>query len=97
VTGDPLTALEYLTRQAQLALRSPWFIVGFNVFTLTMMALGWREQWNYIASWLAIMVEWVVGTFMFGQTRRDAVVLRETRAVVEHIEDVMEQAEGERA
>lgn len=88
MTGDTLTTLEYVTRQAQLALRSPWFLLAFNAVTLAFMLLGWREQWNYLASWLAIMVEWIVGTFMFGQGKRDSVVMRETRAIGQRLERV---------
>lgn len=98
MTGDALTRLEYLTRQAQMGLRHPLFLVGFNLVTLTLMALGLREQWNYFASWLAIMVEWMVGVYMFGQTKRDALVIREVRALarqmardVEKIEDAVEE------
>lgn len=82
-----------------MALRSPWFLIGFNLVTLTLMLLGLREQWNYFASWMAIMVEWMVGVYMFGQTKRDALVIREIRALarqmardVEHIEDEIEDA-----
>ena len=33
---------------------------------------NWGNQWNYLASYLAIFVEAIVGRAMFGQTRRDA-------------------------
>ena len=40
---------------------------------------NWGNQWNYLASYLAIFVEAIVGRAMFGQTRRDAQILRELR------------------
>lgn len=77
VTGDKLTALEYFTRQAQVVVRSPWFLLAFNAVTLACMVVpNWRDPWNWMASWMAIQVEWLVGTYMFGQTGRDAVFLR---------------------
>lgn len=91
-TGDPLSALEYGTRQIQQALRSPWFLLAFNLSTLILFLLGLREQWNYFASWLAIMVEWVVGTYMFGQTRRDAIILRQLLATATRLEALEQTA-----
>ena len=85
VTGDRLSALEYLTLLVQTGLRSPWFLLGFNVVTIVALAVGGREGWNYFASWLAIIVEWIVGTFMLGQTHRDARCLREVRALAERL------------
>ncbi len=76
VTGDELTRLEYYTRQVQVVVRTPWFLLFFNAVTLVAMILGHGDIWNYFASWLAIMVEWLVGTYMFGQTGRDATYIR---------------------
>ncbi len=87
VTGDELTRLEYYTRQVQVLVRTPWFILAFNVITLVAMILGHGDVWNYFASWLAIMVEWLVGTYMFGQTGRDATYIRR----IANLEEMMEQ------
>jgi hypothetical protein len=76
VTGDELTRLEYLVRQVQVVVRTPWFILAFNVATLLMLLAGHPLEWNELASWLAIVIEWLVGTYMFGQTGRDAVHIR---------------------
>ncbi len=86
VTGDKLTNLEYLTRQLQVGLRTPWFMLVFNLVTLVCIVLGWMFQWNAFASWLAIIVEWLVGTYMFGQTKRDAIILRAVKQLVEQEE-----------
>lgn len=110
ITGDTLPRLEYYTRQVQVFVRTPAFILFFNAVTLIAMFLGRGDIWNYFASWLAIIIEWLVGTYMFGQTGRDAVVTREIRAIahrledliellvddVEGIEDELEKPEGER-
>ena len=76
VTSDELSRLEYYTRQAQVVVRIPWFLLFFNVVTLVAMILGHGDVWNYFASWLAIIVEWFVGTCMFAQTGRDATYIR---------------------
>lgn len=91
-TGDPLSTLEYFTRQTQQSLRSPWFILLFNAATVALLLLGLGTSWNYFASWLAIMVEWVVGTYMFGQTRRDALVLRQLLAIATRLEALEQTA-----
>lgn len=85
VTGDQLTAVEYYSRQLQAMVRSPWFLVVFNVITGICMLIGWRDPWNWFASWLAIMVEWMVGKYMFGQTARDAVILRKLLQLEEQL------------
>lgn len=76
VTGDELSPFEYYTRQVQVLVRTPWFLLFFNVITLVAMILGNGDVWNYFASWFAIMVEWSIGTYMFGQTGRDATYIR---------------------
>ena len=93
VTGDELPMLEYRTRQVQVFVRTPWFILVFNLITIASMALGHGDVWNYFASWLAIMIEWLVGTYMFGQTARDAVVTREVRSLIQQMRSVLEIVE----
>jgi hypothetical protein len=100
VTGDELSRLEYFVRRAQVFVRTPWFIVAFNVITLLMVfILGMPLQWNDLASWLAIIIEWLVGTYMFGQTGRDAVHIRKIAKLEEinqtqlkHLEFLVEAA-----
>ncbi len=93
VTGDPLTTTEYLSWKIQSFVRSPWFIILFNLITILAMTFGRGELWNYFASWLAIMIEWIVGKYMFGQTGRDAVIIRHLLKIAEHIEN-MEQSDA---
>lgn len=97
VTGDDISHLEYLTRQVQVFVRTPWFLVVFNCVTLVAMLLGHGDLWNYFASWLAIVIEWLVGTYMFGQTGRDAVVLREVRAATRLLQALLEHEAEELA
>jgi hypothetical protein len=89
VTGDKLTRLEYYTRQVQVLVRTPWFIFVFVVGTV----LIWLTNnptlllwWNLCASALAIIIEWLVGTYMFGQTGRDAVHIRRIAKIDERME-----------
>lgn len=94
ITGDELTRLEFLVRQVQVVVRTPWFIVAFNLITLAMVLLGHPDAWNYLASWLAIIVEWLVGTYMFGQTGRDAVYIRKIVQLIEMNEKQLEHLEN---
>ncbi len=82
VTGDTLTRLEYFTRRVQVVVRTPWFILFFNLTTIAIF-LGHGDTWNFFASWLAVMIEWLVGTYMFGQTGRDAVLIRKIEQMEE--------------
>ena len=95
ITGDELKRLEYFTRQIQVFVRTPWFILVFNVVTLVAMLFGHGDTWNYFASWLAIIIEWLVGTYMFGQTGRDAVILRKLNHIVQHTSDIAEKEASE--
>jgi hypothetical protein len=46
--------------------------------------------WNLGASYLAIVIESVVGLAMFGQVKRDAICLREVRTISQHVEKLAE-------
>jgi hypothetical protein len=94
VTGDKLTSLEYYVRQVQVAVRTPWFIFVFNAITLACILLNLVFQWNAFASWLAIMIEWLVGCYMFGQTGRDALIIRAIRKEITEKVERMEEAHG---
>lgn len=93
VTGDPLTRSEMVSWYAQAIIRRWAFIVGYSLLTFgvwlfgTTMAVQW---WNYSASWLALVIESVVGIAMFGQVRRDALILRELREMARKHEELSE-------
>ncbi len=91
VTGDELKPLEYFTRQVQVMVRTPWFLLLFNLTTIAIF-LGHGDLWNYFASWLAIIIEWLVGTYMFGQTGRDAIVMR---TIKKELAEKVERMEAE--
>jgi hypothetical protein len=86
ITGDELKPLEFYTRQVQVVVRTPWFLLAFNLITIICIILGQMLAWNDLASWLAIMIEWLVGCYMFGQTGRDAVYIRKI-ARLEEVND----------
>lgn len=96
VTGDALTLGEYISWKVQGVIRRWSFLLVFVTFTV----ICWSTRndivllwWNFIASFLAIVIESVVGMGMFGQARRDAKVLREVRKMSEKQELLLERIE----
>ena len=104
VTGDELTLQEHIAWKAQGLIRTPWFIGAFTLGTL----LAWLSRdatillwWNLCASALAIYVEYLVGTAMFGQTHRDATYIRRIARLEEinqvqlaHLETILGKLEA---
>jgi cytochrome c biogenesis protein CcdA len=98
VTGDNLTRSEWLSWNIQTyVIRTWWFLIGFTAVTLTCIYLGiatantnYATNWNYLASYLAIFVEAIVGRAMFSQTRRDAVMIREIKKLMHEIKKVQQ-------
>ena|SRR5690242_14493078 len=94
ITKDSLTLGEWVSWHVQGVIRHWWFILGITLITI----LVWSTNnptlllwWNLAASYLAIFIESVVGLAMFGQTRRDAVILRHMAEQTAHIEKLTEQ------
>jgi hypothetical protein len=92
VTGDLLTKSEWISWKLQQGvIRTWWFLLTFTaitvacVLTFNLSVVGW---WNVLASYMAIFVEAIVGRAMFGQTRRDAQIIRELKAVLAEITKV---------
>lgn len=86
VTGDALSTGEYVSWRVQGIIRNWWFLGLFTAITILVMALGnhnAHDWWNYTASYLAIVVESIVGIAMFNQTRRDAVILRHIERLIQ--------------
>lgn len=86
---------EKLTRGEQVAwllqgvIRNWWFLSVILLLTLLCWATGnptVLTWWNLSASLMAIVIEAVVGRAMFGQTRKDAHVLREILAISQRLE-----------
>ena len=93
-----MTTGEYISWIVQGVIRRWSFLIVISVVTVLVWttnnatALTW---WNLGASYLALVIESIVGLAMFGQTRRDAVVLREIRAISQRVERLAEKIEGE--
>jgi hypothetical protein len=104
LTGDKLTTQEWVAWKAQALIRTPYFIGLFTVATV----VAWSTRnpdillwWNLVASSLAIYVEWLVGTAMFGQTKRDAGYIRRIAKLEElnetqlrHLETLLGEKNG---
>ena len=87
ITGENITLGEHLSWTAQNAIRR-WEFVG--VVTLaTVVCWGINtasvlEWWNYMASYMAVLIELVVGIAMYQQTKADAKVIRKILAMETH-------------
>lgn len=82
LTGDTLSRSELLSWRLQGLIRRWEFIGGFTLITMALWIVGSPvvlSWWNYSASYLAILIESIVGIGMFASSRRDSVVLREVR------------------
>ncbi len=84
LTGDTLSFGEHMAWKAQGLFRRWSTMALIQVVCVVWLALGdqnARNWWNYSWSDLAIIVENVTMLALFSQTRRDAVVMRETREI----------------
>lgn len=96
VTGDELTGGEYVSWLIQGIIRRWAFLIVISVVTALVwatnngVALTW---WNLSASYLALVIESIVGIAMFSQTRRDAVILRRIAKQEEYILLLLEKLE----
>lgn len=85
ITGDHLRLSEYLSWKSQAIFRSWWFVVIFSTITFTWLAVPiWfhdpaRLWLNYYLSYLAVLVESIIGIGVASQSMRDAVILREIK------------------
>lgn len=92
VTGDRLTAGERVSWGIQRLIRRWAFIGAVQLITAICWLIGvWHPEvltwWNLAASDFAIIMEFLIGIAMLGQTVRDALVSRAVRR--------MEQEHGE--
>jgi len=85
-TEDVLTFSEQISWKVQGVIRNWWFVIIWTLVT----AIWWMQptwftdthayiKWMNLASWLAVTVELIIGIAMIGQTKRDAMILREIR------------------
>jgi uncharacterized membrane protein len=76
---------EYLSWKSQGIFRSWWFVIIFTTITFTWLAVPvWfhdpgRLWLNYYLSYLAVLVESIIGIGVASQSMRDAVILREIK------------------
>jgi len=97
LTHDPIMGDE-LTPGEAMAWRVQWIIRRwtFLVLITTATAIAWTvvaaagiadvlTWWNCAASYLALVIEGVVGMAMYHQTQRDAQVIREVRKLTTEI------------
>jgi hypothetical protein len=97
--GEELTRPERISWALQTSIRNFWFIGAITLITIVMAIRGhiWSldsaDAWNYCMSWLALWIESIVGIAMFNQTRRDAKVLREVKAMEEKMSTVLTHVE----
>lgn len=97
VTGDTLTAGEMASWRVQGVIRRWTFLGIISALTAYVWVIAdpiWRhpltDVWNLWASFLAIVIEGVTAMALINQTRRDACVIREIRAMSHHIEALAE-------
>jgi len=93
ITGDVLTTGEWISWRIQGIIRR-W---TFLCIVLAVTAACWLTNnpgvltwWNLSASLLAIIIETIVGLAMFGQTRRDAVIIRKVERQEQMILQIVE-------
>lgn len=89
ITGDALTAGEYISWKIQGVIRR-WAFLGI-ITLLTIICWATRNAevltwWNLAASYMALLIESIVGLAMFNQTKRDAVIIRHILAGQQHQE-----------
>lgn len=99
VTGDRITRTEHVSYLAQGVIRRWAFIeticlvsLASWVFVACKVGVGLRSGplavltwWNLMASLMALIIESVVGIGMFSSSRRDSVILRHLKVVVDHL------------
>ena len=91
--GQPLRLRERASYVAQGVIRRWTFIAIITLATVAVLFFipSQRTNWNYAASYLALLIESIVGIGLFQQTKKDAVYLRHIYALERKIED-LEQA-----
>jgi hypothetical protein len=108
ITGENITLGEHLSWTAQNAIRRWEFVGVVTLATVVCWGIGTAgvlEWWNYTASYMAVLIELVVGIAMYQQTKADAKVIRrilaledhqfsELKKLIEKVEDDLEEYHG---
>ena len=100
VTGDLLSLGEHVSWIVQGIIRRWLFLILVTIITLVAWIIGTSVGevlvwWNLAASFLAIVIESIVGIAMYSQTKRDAVLLRKLNRLMEHTSEVADKEEAE--
>jgi uncharacterized membrane protein len=100
-TQDVLTFGEQVSWKIQGIIRNWWFVGFWSIgsFVWWIKPAWFRDNhsyihWQLLASYLAVLVELMIGIAMVGQTKRDAMIIRHILALekkeIEHLEDLLE-------
>mgnify|MGYP006267166409 CR=1 FL=1 len=100
-TNDVLTFSEVISWKIQSIIRNWWFVAFWSVGSFVWWAKPhWFHDnhsyihWQLVASYLAVIVELMIGLAMIGQTKRDAMIIRHIlkleKQEIEHLEDMIE-------
>ena len=95
--GDVLNFSEQISWKIQGIIRNWYFMSIWTVGS----ALWWQfpswfhdthsfTKWQLVASWLAVTIELIIGIGLLGQTKRDALILRELRKLTRQEADNIE-------
>lgn len=102
VTGDTISRSEHITRLIQDQVIRTWWFLGFFtlttavaiIFTVVAFSKDVRtpiDWWNVWASWTAVIIEGLIGRYMTGQTRRDALIIRKMSAQADQNAQILEE------
>jgi hypothetical protein len=100
-TGDVLTFAEQASWKVQGIIRNWYFVAFWSVLSFVWwFKPSWFHDnhsyvhWQLLASYLAVLVELMIGIAMIGQTKRDAQIIRHIlkleKREIEHLEDLIE-------
>jgi len=105
-TGDSLTFSEQVSWKVQGIIRNWYFIILWSALSIAWwIKPSWFKDsasyvhWQLVASFIAVVIELIVGISMLSQTKRDAQILREirklTREEADDIQIIMESIDDE--
>ena len=97
VTGDILDRSDWVSWKVQGVIRRWSFLGVISIATFT----AWLTDnvhvilwWNLCASYMALVIESIIGLAQFSQTKRDAVIMREIRGIAKEIHSLMEEVKA---
>jgi len=96
VTGEPISLGEHVSWKIQFAIRRWLFIGVITATTAICWVAGIRNPtvliwWNMAASYMALFIESVVGMAMFNMAQNDGRIIRETHALLDRVEDLINE------